>query len=79
MAGHIKRSPLKDAREVVYADPPKIRFWAVWGYIIIGFLLLPLFGVWLIVWLVLYKLRIIRPARSAARWGSRQGQPRSPI
>jgi hypothetical protein len=78
MAGNIKRSPLKDER-VVYADPPKIRFWAVWAYIIFGFLLLPLFALYLIVWLVLYKLRIIRPARNPPQWGSRQAGQDGPF
>ncbi len=78
MAGDIKRSPLKDEREVVYADPPKIRFWAVWGYIIFGSLLLPVFALCLIVWLVLYKLGIIRPVRTPPKWGDRQTSPGSP-
>ena len=72
MADRIKRLPVRDEREVVYADPPKIGAWAVWGYITIGFLLLPLFALCLIVWLVLYKLRIIRPARNPPKWGSRR-------
>ena len=78
MARYITRALIKDEK-VIYADPPNISFWSFWGFIIIGFLLLPLFGIWLIVWLVLHKLKIIRPAYSAARQGSRRTAPGSPF
>jgi hypothetical protein len=76
MASHVK--VIKDEK-VIYADPVTVSFWSFWGFILIGFLLLPFFAVWLIAWLVLHKLKIRRPAFSAARQGSRRAAPGRPL
>lgn len=68
----MKRRIVIDEKEVVYADPPEISFLSFWGTIFAGFLVLPLLAFYLIVWLALYKLRIIRPERNPPKWGERQ-------
>jgi hypothetical protein len=72
MANSIKRSIVKDENVVIYPDATKINFWSASGLVMSVALLLPLFALCLIGWLVLYKLRIIRPARNPPQWGSQQ-------
>lgn len=72
MAG--KGALIKDEKVVIYAEPANVSFWSFWGLILSGFLLLPLFGVWLIVWLFVHKLKPLSPAYSAPR----RATPRSP-
>jgi hypothetical protein len=74
MASYIKGALIKDEK-VIYADPPKLSFLSVSGLFIYGLLLLPLFGIWLIVWLVLHKLKITA-GRHTARPGRAAGEPR---
>mgnify|MGYP001610647666 CR=1 FL=1 len=79
MVGHTKRRIVTDENEVVYADPPRVSFLSFWGMIVAGFLLLPLLALYLILWLVLYKLKIIRPERNPPKWGERQTSQNGPI
>jgi hypothetical protein len=79
VAGHIKRRLVIDEREVVYADPPNVSFLSFWGMIFAAFLLLPLLALYLIVWLIAYKLKIIKPERNPPKWGERRRKPERPL
>jgi hypothetical protein len=69
MAGYVK--VIKDEK-VIYADPSNTSVWSFLGFVIIGFLLLPFFAVWLILWLVLRTLKTRMLAPSAPEQGSRR-------
>jgi hypothetical protein len=79
MARYIKGRLIKDEKVVIYAEPANVSFWSFWGLIISGILLLPLFGIWLILWLVLHTLKTKMLAYSAARQRSRRAAPGSRI
>ena len=74
MASYIKRAPIKDEKVVIYPNATNITFWSASGLVISALLLLPLFGIWLIIWLVFHTLKTRISAYSAAR--QRRRQPR---
>jgi hypothetical protein len=75
MASYIKGAAIKDEKVVIYANASNISFWSASGLVISAILLLPLFGIWLILWLVLHTLKTRMPAYSAARHRA-AGEPR---
>jgi hypothetical protein len=72
MASYIKRAPIRDEKVVIYPDASKISFWSASGLVISALLLLPLFGIWLILWLVFHTLKTRMRAYSVARQRSRE-------
>jgi hypothetical protein len=72
MASFSKGAVVRDEKVVIYADPPSVSFWSFWGLITLSFLLLPLFGIWLILWLVLHTLKTRKPAHNAPTQGNRR-------
>jgi disulfide bond formation protein DsbB len=76
MASYVK--VIKD-QKVIYADPSNTSVWSFLGFILIGFLLLPFFAVWLILWLVLHTLKTRMLAHSAPEQGSRRAAPGRPL